>query len=146
LFFARFFLLYRTVLLRDCVLWVEYELFISSLEISPVVFLILLDYISVSFMGVVCLISGVVLIYRTSYIQSDNIKTNFMKLVFMFVLSILLMVIRPNLISILLGWDGLGLVSYMLVIYFQAPKSYSAGMITFLSNRVGDLLLLLAIR
>ena len=48
-------------------------------------------------------------------------------------------------ISILLGWDGLGLVSYLLVIYYQNVRSYGAGMLTVLSNRIGDVALLMAI-
>jgi NADH-ubiquinone oxidoreductase chain 5 len=36
------------------------------------------------------------------------------------------LIIRPNLISMLLGWDGLGLVSYCLVIYYQNVKSNNA--------------------
>jgi len=49
------------------------------------------------------------------------------------------------LIRILLGWDGLGLISYCLVIYFQNVKSFNAGILTALSNRIGDVALLLAI-
>ena len=48
-------------------------------------------------------------------------------------------------ISILLGWDGLGLVSYLLVIYYQNLKSYGAGMLTVLSNRIDDMSLLMVI-
>ena len=50
-----------------------------------------------------------------------------------------------NVISILLGWDGLGLVSYLLVIYYQNVRSYGAGMLTVLSNRVGDVALMMVI-
>lgn len=76
---------------------------------------------------------------------TDLTKVSFWWLVVLFVISMFLMILRPNLISILVGWDGLGLVSYVLVIYFQTSKSYSAGIVTFLSNRIGDLLILLAI-
>jgi NADH:ubiquinone oxidoreductase subunit 5 (subunit L)/multisubunit Na+/H+ antiporter MnhA subunit len=48
-------------------------------------------------------------------------------------------------ISILLGWDGLSLVSYLLVIYYQNVKSYGAGILTVLSNRIGDVALLMVI-
>lgn len=44
-----------------------------------------------------------------------------------------------------MGWDGLGLVSYCLVIYFQNFKSYNAGILTALSNRIGDVALLISI-
>jgi len=53
------------------------------------------------------------------------------------------LIIRPNLIRILLGWDGLGLVSYCLVIYYQNVKSYNAGILSILSSRVGDVALLI---
>jgi len=62
-----------------------------------------------------------------------------------FVISIGFLIISPNLIRILLGWDGLGLVSYVLVIYYQNEKSANAGMLTALSNRVGDVAILLSI-
>ena len=48
-------------------------------------------------------------------------------------------------IGILLGWDGLCLVSYLLAIYYQNIKSYGAGMLTVLSNRIGDVALLIVI-
>lgn len=66
-------------------------------------------------------------------------------LVYLFVCSMLLIVISPNLIRILLGWDGLGLISYCLVIYYQNVKSANAGILTVLSNRVGDVAILLSI-
>lgn len=62
-----------------------------------------------------------------------------------FIFSIVLLVVSPNLIRILLGWDGLGLVSYCLVIYYQNVKSFNAGILTVLSNRIGDVFLLLSI-
>ena len=49
-------------------------------------------------------------------------------------------------VRILLGWDGLGLVSYALVIFYQNEKSVNAGLLTILSNRVGDVAVLLRIR
>lgn len=96
-------------------------------------------------MGFVILISAIVLIYRTRYIEGDKFIYRFIILVFLFVVSMLLLIISPNLIRILLGWDGLGLVSYCLVIYYQNVKSANAGMLTILSNRVGDVAILLRI-
>jgi NADH:ubiquinone oxidoreductase subunit 5 (subunit L)/multisubunit Na+/H+ antiporter MnhA subunit len=66
-------------------------------------------------------------------------------MVLIFVLSIMFLIIRPNIISILKGWDGLGLVSYCLVIYYQNVKSYNGGILTVLSNRIGDVALLIVI-
>lgn len=75
----------------------------------------------------------------------DKFIIRFIILVLLFVLSMIFLIISPNIIRILLGWDGLGLVSYCLVIYFQNVKSYNAGILTALSNRIGDVLILLVI-
>lgn len=100
---------------------------------------------SLSFIGLVILISSMVLFYRTYYIEGDKFFVRFILLVYLFVLSIIFLIVSPNIIRILLGWDGLGLVSYCLVIYYQNIKSANAGIITILSNRVGDVAILLGI-
>ena len=93
----------------------------------------------------VLLISSVVIFYRKRYIKSELNLNRFIILVLLFVFSIILLIIRPNIIRILLGWDGLGLVSYCLVIYYQNIKSYNAGILTALSNRIGDVFILIVI-
>nr|AAP42815.2 NADH dehydrogenase subunit 5 [Bombyx mandarina]ADE18710.1 NADH dehydrogenase subunit 5 [Bombyx mandarina] len=110
-----------------------------------IVMSILLDWMSLLFMMFVSLISSVVIFYSKSYMNSELNLNRFIILVLMFVFSMVLLIISPNLISILLGWDGLGLISYCLVIYYQNLKSYNAGMLTALSNRIGDVMILMVI-
>jgi len=95
--------------------------------------------------GLVLLISGVVIGYCSGYMERDKSFYRFIILVSLFVISMIFMVISPNIVRILLGWDGLGLVSYCLVIYYQNMKSANAGILTILSNRVGDVAILLCI-
>nr|YP_010265232.1 NADH dehydrogenase subunit 5 [Allodia protenta]UIP57103.1 NADH dehydrogenase subunit 5 [Allodia protenta] len=121
------------------------DLEIVSLNSCSILMTILLDWISLLFMSFVLFISSLVILYSKEYMSEDKNINRFIFLVLMFVLSMMLLIISPNLISILLGWDGLGLVSYCLVIYFQNVKSYSAGMLTALSNRIGDVAFLLSI-
>lgn len=122
---------------------VEWELF--SLVRRRIVFTLILDWVSLLFISFVFVISGRVLFYRGRYMEGDKTSGRFIYLVLAFVLSISIIVLRPNLISILLGWDGLGLVSYALVIYYRNEKSANAGILTILSNRVGDVAILLRI-
>jgi len=63
----------------------------------------------------------------------------------LFVLSINLLVFIPRLPVLLLGWDGLGIVSFALVVYYQNIKSLGAGMITVLTNRIGDVIILISV-
>nr|YP_009073576.1 NADH dehydrogenase subunit 5 [Aeolesthes oenochrous]BAP59126.1 NADH dehydrogenase subunit 5 [Aeolesthes oenochrous] len=121
------------------------ELNMLSLNSGSVVMTILLDWMSLLFMSFVLFISSMVIFYSEEYMMGDSYLSRFILLVVMFVLSMMLLIISPNLISILLGWDGLGLVSYCLVIYYQNVKSFNAGMLTALSNRVGDVALLMSI-
>nr|QID03242.1 NADH dehydrogenase subunit 5 [Formicosepsis sp. LX2018-01] len=138
-----FFLMSLYYLLNDMVYFLEWE--VVSLNSSMISMSFLFDWMSLMFMSFVLMISSLVIFYSKEYMASDYNINRFIMLVLMFVLSMMLLIISPNLISILLGWDGLGLVSYCLVIYFQNVKSYSAGMLTALSNRVGDVAFLLAI-
>lgn len=124
-------------------MFIEWELI--SFNRCSFVITILLDWISLIFIGFVMFISSMVILYREEYISGDLNLNRFIILVIIFVFSIILLIISPNLVRILLGWDGLGLVSYCLVIYYQNVKSYNAGMITALSNRIGDVALLLSI-
>lgn len=122
---------------------IEWELI--SLNSSTIIFTLVLDWIRLLFLGFVLLISRRVLYYRGRYIKEDKRFNRFMYLVLAFVASIGFIVIRPNLIRILLGWDGLGLVSYALVIFYQNEKSANAGILTVLSNRIGDVAILMSI-
>ena len=106
---------------------------------------LLFDFTSLLFLRAVFCISSNVVWYRISYIRADKDAVRFILLVFGFITSIILIILSPNIIRILLGWDGLGLVSYCLVVYYPSKKSISAGMLTVLRNRVGDVCVLLSI-
>nr|YP_009564035.1 NADH dehydrogenase subunit 5 [Ombrastacoides huonensis]QAX91385.1 NADH dehydrogenase subunit 5 [Ombrastacoides huonensis] len=122
---------------------IEWE--IISLNTSSVVMTLIFDWVSSLFLGGVLFISSMVMYYSGGYMSGDPFYSRFMYLVFAFVVSMAALILSPNLISLLLGWDGLGLISYVLVIYYQNEKSANAGMLTILSNRVGDVGIILSI-
>nr|YP_009773420.1 NADH dehydrogenase subunit 5 [Chiton albolineatus]QIZ12646.1 NADH dehydrogenase subunit 5 [Chiton albolineatus] len=125
----------------------SYLLEFSFLEINSISadFPIILDWSSVMFSFIVCFISFCVMLFTTSYMSSDIFISRFIFIVMLFVLSMNFLIFIPNLISLLLGWDGLGLVSFCLVIYYQNYKSLGAGLMTAFMNRVGDVGILLSI-
>nr|QID03467.1 NADH dehydrogenase subunit 5 [Choroedocus capensis] len=130
-------------LMIDYSVFIEWELF--NLNGSMVVMTLILDWMSLIFMSFVMYISSLVIYYSEDYMSGEKNMNRFIIIVLMFILSMGFLIISPNLISILLGWDGLGLVSYCLVIYYQNVKSYGAGMLTALSNRIGDVSILICI-
>nr|YP_010528169.1 NADH dehydrogenase subunit 5 [Pseudoclavellaria amerinae]UXW64323.1 NADH dehydrogenase subunit 5 [Pseudoclavellaria amerinae] len=130
-------------MIMDLIYFIEYNIF--SLNSCSIVMTILLDWKSLFFMSTVLFISSFIMYYSKNYMFNELMFNRFIFLMLMFVFSMILLIISPNLISILLGWDGLGLISYCLVIYYQNLKSFNAGMITVLSNRVGDVALLMSI-
>lgn len=111
----------------------------SCFNLIDFIYLMVFDWISVLFISLVILISRLVILYSYGYIGRDFNKYIFMYILLMFVVSILLMIVSLNLFRILLGWDGLGLVSYCLVIYYQSENRNRAGIITVLTNRIGDI-------
>nr|QSZ78296.1 NADH dehydrogenase subunit 5 [Leptocimbex yanniae] len=129
--------------LFNLIYFIEYN--IMSINSCSIVMTILLDWKTFFFMSTVLFISSFIMFYSKNYMFNELMFNRFILLMMMFVFSMILLIISPNLISILLGWDGLGLISYCLVIYYQNLKSFNAGMITVLSNRIGDVMLLMSI-
>ena len=131
------------VLIIDKTFILDWTLSIPS--VSPITFSLIADKTGLSFSCVVLFISANVLIFSKLYIEEDLFKTRFTILVLLFILSINLLIFLPNFIILLLGWDGLGLVSFILVIYYQNPSSLAAAILTALTNRIGDVAILLSI-
>nr|UYI30632.1 NADH dehydrogenase subunit 5 [Aquatica sp. q XF-2022] len=143
IFSLSFFWLSLYFMMMDLMVIFEYEL--MTLNSSIIYMSILFDWMSLLFMSFVLFISSMVIYYSEEYMSGDLNINRFIFLVFLFVMSMMFLIISPNLISILLGWDGLGLVSYCLVIYYQNNKSLNAGMLTALSNRIGDVGILMSV-
>lgn len=105
---------------------------------AQIIVIFIFDYMSLSFIRLVRIISGRVFLFRVSYMRVEKYHSRFLILVILFILSIFLLILRPNLIRLLLGWDGLGVTSYLLVIFYQRNKSWNARILTALTNRIGD--------
>nr|YP_010372202.1 NADH dehydrogenase subunit 5 [Ceratovacuna keduensis]UOX27600.1 NADH dehydrogenase subunit 5 [Ceratovacuna keduensis] len=109
------------------------------------IYVILIDWMSLMFLSFVFLISAVILLYSMEYMNYDLNKFRFLLLMNLFIMFMVFLIISPNLFSILLGWDGLGMVSFCLVVFYQNKKSYSSGLITVVLNRLGDLFIIISL-
>nr|BDQ43974.1 NADH dehydrogenase subunit 5 [Pheretima okutamaensis] len=131
------------LMLSNTNMLIEWVLF--NISSTPIMVTIIVDPVGTLFSSTVLLISANVLQFSTIYMKNDKFIDRFTMLVMLFVLSMNMLIFFPHLMILLFGWDGLGLVSFILVIYYQNPKSLAAGMITALTNRIGDVMLLLSI-
>nr|YP_009628528.1 NADH dehydrogenase subunit 5 [Bullacta caurina]QBX88142.1 NADH dehydrogenase subunit 5 [Bullacta caurina] len=120
----------------------EFEFFSnSSLTFS---FSMIFDKISTSFGMVVTLIAGSVFTFAHKYMEEDHFSDRFLWILMAFVLSMNFLTWSGSLLFLLLGWDGLGITSFALIIYYQSYGSLSAGYQTLMVNRVGDALIVLS--
>ncbi len=104
-----------------------------------------LDYISLWFRVVVLIIRSVIIVYSYFYIAPYTKSIYFLWLTNLFILSILIVVNIRNLFFLMLGWDGLGLISFFLIVYYQNQRSITSGIFTLLINRLGDRFFLVTI-
>jgi len=104
---------------------------------------LVLDLVSCLFSIAVLFISGSVIIFSGFYMSHERFLCRFVLVVLLFVLSILFLILFPNFLFMIVGWDGLGVVSFLLVVYYINNDSLSAGMITAIRNRVGDVLFII---
>lgn len=104
-----------------------------------------LDTVGLVFRGVVLYIAKRVFHFRDAYIRSSVHPIRFHSLLMCFVISMILFIFIPNLFGLMIGWDGLGIFSFLLVLFYPCHSSLSAGLITGLTNRLGDSFLILAL-
>nr|YP_010693590.1 NADH dehydrogenase subunit 5 [Scolytoplatypus raja]WCB99781.1 NADH dehydrogenase subunit 5 [Scolytoplatypus raja] len=130
-------------LLMEKTIYLEFNF--MEMNFMSVEYVIYLDWVSFVFMSTVLLISSMIFFYMKDYMHGEKSFIRFIYLMLLFICSMMFMIMSMNLIAILIGWDGLGLVSYLLVIFYQNMKSNNAGMLTALSNRIGDAFFLLSI-
>lgn len=118
---------------------------ILNLSPAPVKFILICDPVGIIYGATVLFIASNVIRFSKFYIQDDPFINRFSVLVILFVASIMILIFVPHFMALLLGWDGLGITSFILVIYYQNPKSLGAGIVTAIINRIGDVIILIAI-
>nr|AZL93186.1 NADH dehydrogenase subunit 5 [Diapriidae sp. ZJUH_2016010] len=121
------------------------EWMMINMNCYKLVMLIYLDYMSFMFISLVLLISSLIILYCIEYMMMEDYKNMFLYLMILFVISMIILILSINLFSMILGWDGLGLISYLLVIYYNNNYSFNSGMLTFLMNRLGDIMLMISV-
>nr|YP_010564709.1 NADH dehydrogenase subunit 5 [Nymphon australe]UZA61086.1 NADH dehydrogenase subunit 5 [Nymphon australe] len=135
--------LFLNFLFTEVIYIIEVEMMVLNCVFPSLSFIV--DIYSLSFSAFVCLISSSVFLFSSVYMYLDNYLIRFFSLLMMFVISMILLIFSANILTSLLGWDGLGFVSYVLVIYYPNKFSLSGGMMTIMTNRLGDSFMLLSV-
>jgi len=101
---------------------------------------IVIDQYSLIFSLVLFYISVAVIKWSYYYMDREELYRRFIYILYIFILCIYMLIFFSNLYFVLVGWDGLGITSFLLVIYYKNRKSIGSGMITAMTNRIGDCL------
>ncbi len=106
----------------------------------------LIDSLSAVMMVVVTSVSLMVHIYTIGYMAEDPGYQRFFSYISLFTFAMLMLVMSNNFMQLFFGWEGVGLVSYLLIgFWYKRPTAIFANLKAFLVNRVGDLGFLLGI-
>src|SRR4051794_15154977 len=104
------------------------------------------DTLTAVMLGVVNTISSLVHLYSIGYMDEDPYRPRFFAYLSLFTFAMLMLVTADNLVQLFFGWEGVGLMSYLLIgFWYQKPSANAAAIKAFIVNRVGDFGFLLGI-
>ena len=107
---------------------------------------LLIDHLSVIFCMIITGIGCLIHIYSIGYMYDDKRQNHFFAYLNLFVFFMLLLVMGANYLVLFIGWEGVGLCSYLLIGFWFSNKEYNkAANKAFIMNRIGDLGLLLGL-
>jgi NADH-quinone oxidoreductase subunit L len=107
---------------------------------------LLLDPLSLAFVLLVTFVGSLILVYSVAYMEHDPDRRRFFAYLNLFVASMLLLVLADSYLLLFVGWEGVGLASYLLIGFWNHNPAYAtAAKKAFVVNRVGDLGLSIAI-
>ena len=100
---------------------------------------LLIDPLSVLMMLIITGVGGLIHLYSTSYMAADKGYQRFFAYLNLFVFFMLMLVMSNNILGLFIGWEGVGLCSYLLIGFFYEKKSAGdAAKKAFIVNRIGD--------
>lgn len=104
-----------------------------------------LDQLSVCFALLITGVGSLIHIYSIGYMAHDPGRRRFFGYLNLFLAAMLLLVLADNFLGLYVGWEGVGLASYLLIgFWYQKPSAAAAAKKAFIVNRVGDMGLALA--
>jgi NADH-quinone oxidoreductase subunit L len=100
---------------------------------------LLIDPLSISFALLITGVGSLIHIYSVGYMAHDEHRRRFFAYLNLFVAAMLLLVLADNYVGLFIGWEGVGLASYLLIGFWQfKPSAAVAAKKAFVVNRVGD--------
>ncbi|MEP9384914.1 NADH-quinone oxidoreductase subunit L [Nocardioides sp. KR10-350] len=107
---------------------------------------LLYDPLSALFLLLITGVGSLIHLYSVGYMAHDPRRTRFFAYLNLFVAAMLMLVLAENYLGLFLGWEGVGLASYLLIGFWQArPSAAAAAKKAFVMNRVGDMGISMAI-
>ena len=138
----------RRIILYECIInhthcqtklwnWIETEYLTCKIRLHT-------DLLSSSMLFTVTLISFFIHAYSTEYMKNDPHTLRFMRYLSLFTFFMLILISRNNYIFLLIGWEGVGICSYLLInFWYTRTQANKSGAKAIIINRIGDIALLI---
>lgn len=98
-----------------------------------------IDQLTAVMLVVVNTVSAVVHVYSVGYMSHDPHRSRFFSYLSLFTFAMLMLITADNFVQLYMGWEGVGLASYLLIgFWFHKPSANAASIKAFVVNRVGD--------
>lgn len=143
-FFLSFFVFYEVALINCCT-YIKITSWIDS-EVLNIDWGFMFDSLTVSLCCVVTFVSSLVHLYSIEYMSHDPHLARFMAYLSLFTFFMLILVSADNFVQMFVGWEGVGLCSYLLInFWFTRIQANKAAIKAMILNRIGDFSLIIGI-
>nr|QGI24265.1 NADH dehydrogenase subunit 5 [Physidae sp. PE4] len=127
---------------HSTVLYVSFNML--TIGTMGVDFTLIIDTCSVCFLMIVCWIGANVMLFSISYMSSDTRKDYFHNVMMLFIFSMFILILSASFTTLMIGWDMLGVTSFLLIMYYPSNESKMSAFMTVMINRIGDVLIILS--
>lgn len=143
-----FYLIYKNCILDNCIDFVLFQDLWSWFKINDlhVQMTFRLDQLSLTMLSMITGVGFIIHIYAIWYMRSSEEYARFFSYTNLFIFNMIILVLSDNLLLIYLGWEGVGLCSYLLIGFYNFnPKNGLEAFKAFVMTRFGDICLMCAL-
>lgn len=126
--------------------WTWIPFYSSKLEGTTIQLAFFLDSLSMLMMGIITFVGSLIALFSVKYMDQEDGIVRYFAAMNLFIAAMLVLVLADNFLLLFLGWEGVGVCSFLLIgFWYEDPTTGKAAIKAFITTRIGDLFLLFAL-